>query len=552
MNYGNEVSFTTLDAVAPTVTTAAVTSISYTTATGGGNVTSDGGASVYKRGICWSKTSNPTYSGTGCYHLNISSGEGSFSGQMGNLEDNTKYYVRAYAMNDVGTSYGEEVVFNTLTIAEPTVTTTSITSVEWIEATGKGKVTNTGGTAIVERGFCWSATNENPTIENSHAVTTSTTTSFYVDMTGLQPGTMYYARAYAKNTKKVGYGDVIPFTTKALEKPTVTLETVSGIAQRQATGRGKITSNGGLEVTEKGFCWGLEQDPDFDDNHVVSNSNSDTFNAIMEGLEPNTTYHVRAYAENEQGIGWSGDATFTTLPIQAPALSITDFVHDHVSATISCEIYNTGGADIIEQGVCWGTNPSHLPDIDDEHISIEGGDNTFQIEITGLEPNTKYYVRAYAKNNGVNEPGYSSFTTFKTYPEYYDILVGPTWIMEFVEGGHDCERSLDIYTDGTIEYYVYDNDLNDYLVEADWDYSSYTIDGSTIEAYYGSVWVWTENGFYHGFTDDVPITVTYQVISCTMSELVIKESLENKTWHLYPDNSGKHKSSKHRKNRVAQ
>lgn len=543
LKYGDEVFFTTPDAVAPVVSTAAVTSISYTTATGGGNVTSDGGSNVTKQGICWSKDHDPVYEGQ---HLTIGSGVGSFTGQMTGLDDGTTYYVKAYAKNDVGMSYGEEVTFTTLTIAEPTVTTTSITNVEWTEATGKGKVTDNGGTAIIERGFCWSATNDEPTIADNYADTTSTTTTYKVIMTNLQPGTTYHARAYAKNSKKTGYGSVMTFKTKEIDAPTVTIENIVAIMQRQATGRASITSNGGLEVTEKGFCWGLEANPDFEDNHVVSNSTLTTFTADMQGLEPNTTYHVRAYAKNEHGTGWSADATFTTLPIQVPSLSITNVVHDHISATISCEIYNTGGADIIERGVCWSTNPNHMPDVGDEHISIEGGDNTFQIEITGLESNTNYYVRAYAKNNGVDEPGYSSFTTFKTYPEYYEILTGPTWVMEFVEGGHDCERTLDIYTDGTIEYYVYDNDLNDYLVEADWDYSSYTIDGSTIGAYYGSVWVWTENGFYHGFTNDVPITVTYQVISCTMNELVIKESLENKTWHLHPDNGGKHKPSKKR------
>lgn len=95
----------------PIITTAEVISISLTTATGGGNVTASGGATVTERGICWSTSQNPTINEN--YATN-GTGTGNYSVNMTGLTANTTYYVRAYAKNIAGTAYGNEVSFTTL------------------------------------------------------------------------------------------------------------------------------------------------------------------------------------------------------------------------------------------------------------------------------------------------------------------------------------------------------------------------------------------------------------------------------------------------------
>jgi len=96
--------------VMPTVTTAAISGITQTTANGGGNVTSDGGATVTARGICWSTSPDPVITGS---HTTDGTGTGGFVSNLTGLTPNTPYYVRAYATNSVGTSYGNEVGFAT-------------------------------------------------------------------------------------------------------------------------------------------------------------------------------------------------------------------------------------------------------------------------------------------------------------------------------------------------------------------------------------------------------------------------------------------------------
>lgn len=102
---------TTNDYGLPMVTTNEVTDITVTSAICGGNVTDDGGLTVTARGVCWSKSPNPT---TNDAHSNDGSGIGSYTSQLTSLSDNTTYYVRAYAINSIGTSYGEQKTFKIL------------------------------------------------------------------------------------------------------------------------------------------------------------------------------------------------------------------------------------------------------------------------------------------------------------------------------------------------------------------------------------------------------------------------------------------------------
>ena len=97
----------------PVVSTSAVSSITGGTAVSGGNVTSDGGAAVTARGICWSLNPHPTINDTKTMN---GTGTGSFASTLTNLNSSTTYYVRAYATSSVGTVYGNEVSFVSGTI----------------------------------------------------------------------------------------------------------------------------------------------------------------------------------------------------------------------------------------------------------------------------------------------------------------------------------------------------------------------------------------------------------------------------------------------------
>lgn len=198
--YSSDMSFTTANS-APQLTTTAISSITGTTATSGGNITYNGGAAVTARGVCWSTNPSPTLSNS---YTSDGSGTGSFTSNLTGLSLGTTYYVRAYATNAVGTTYGNELSFTTAAL--PTVATSNYSDVKGNSAKAGGSVTSNGGSTVTAQGLCWS-TSPNPTTASS------ITTSFTATMTGLSPNTTYYVRAYATNIAGTGYGNQISFNS---------------------------------------------------------------------------------------------------------------------------------------------------------------------------------------------------------------------------------------------------------------------------------------------------------------------------------------------------
>ena len=107
ISYGTQVVFTTNGL--PKITTTPVSNITSASATSGGTITSDGGSPITAKGIVWGTTPNPTINLS--TKTNEGAGMGSFTSGLSNLSTNMRYYVRSYASNIIGTSYGEEFSF---------------------------------------------------------------------------------------------------------------------------------------------------------------------------------------------------------------------------------------------------------------------------------------------------------------------------------------------------------------------------------------------------------------------------------------------------------
>jgi len=108
---GDSVFTTTATTTIPTIATTAITAITSTTATSGGTISTDGGAAVTARGVCWSITANPTVALS--TKTTDGTGVGAFISNITNLVRSTIYYIRAYATNSAGTAYGNEIMFQT-------------------------------------------------------------------------------------------------------------------------------------------------------------------------------------------------------------------------------------------------------------------------------------------------------------------------------------------------------------------------------------------------------------------------------------------------------
>lgn len=301
-------SFTTLNASQAIVTTGEVSDITKTTAQGHGNVSDDGEAAVTERGVCWSTSHNPTIDGS---HANNGTGTGEYTVNITGLTTGTTYYVRAYAKNSIGTSYGNEVSFTTLPDeGVPSVTTAEVTNITKTSAKSGGNVTSDGGATVTERGICWSL-NHNPTIADSHHTNGSGTGTYTISMTGLTKATTYYVRAYAKNSVGISYGNELEFTTLA-DLPTVSTVNITNITEYDAVCGGIVIDDGGASVTARGVCYGTNINPTIGNTHTLDGIGVGSFVSVLSGLTPNTTYYIRAYATNSVGTSYGEQKTFVT------------------------------------------------------------------------------------------------------------------------------------------------------------------------------------------------------------------------------------------------
>jgi uncharacterized protein (TIGR02145 family) len=467
--YGNETSFTTLANI-PTLSTSIVSSITQTTAICGGTISSNEGATVTARGVCWSTNKNPTILDS---KTTNGIGIGTFTSSITGLNPETIYCVRAYATNSEGTAYGEEFSFSTKL---PTLSTTAVSTITATTATCGGNVTNVGGATVTARGVCWS-TSTGPTINNSKTIDSSGSGIFTSSITGLTIGTTYYVRSYATNSIGTVYGNEIIFSTNL---PTVTTNDISAITTTTATCGGNVTDSGGSAVTARGISY--TSTTTTYTTRITNGPGIGTFTSAITGLTVGTTYYVQAFATNSIGTTYGNKVSFaTSLPIVT-----TSAVSNITPSTATCggNVTAIGGTTITARGVCWSTTIN--PTIANSKTTDGNGNGVFTSLITGLTIGSTYYVRAYATDSaGTTYGAEISFLANETVTDidgnlYNTVTIGTqTWMVENLKTTH--------YRDGSLIANVTDNTAWTALSTGAWcDYSNSSANGIK----YGHLYNW--------------------------------------------------------------
>ena len=447
-----------VSATLPTVSTNAISAITYTTASSGGIISNEGGAVVSARGVCWSTSPNPTVSLSTKTLDGI--GSGIFTSSIAGLVAGTTYYVRAYATNSVGTAYGSQVVFTTeepaigqyyqggiiayiLQPGDPGYDANAVrgliaapsdqsTGIAWwngtyattgAEATALGAGNANTNTIVAVQGIgtyaaqiCYdlvlngysdwylpSQDELNKLYLNQAAIGGFAAADYWSssEFNSASVWSQGFNNVYQINLLKSDGLYIRAIRSFSTSNTTgVTTNLVSSIQQTTATCGGSVVSQGGAPVIARGVCWSTSPDPTVSlSTKSIDGSGNGSFTSIITGLVTGTTYYVRAYATNSVGTAYGNQLVFMTTSPVLSALNTTAVSGiTYNSASSGGNITSDGGAPITARGVCWSTSSN--PTIALTTKTINGsGTGSFTSSITGLAVSTAYYVRAYATNS---------------------------------------------------------------------------------------------------------------------------------------------------------
>ena len=284
-------------------------SLSHNEATFELRITDTGNNTITERGVCWGTNVNPTLANN--YSPSAVSIE-NYTVHITGLTESTNYHVRAYAKASTGiTYYSEDLSFSTTKeILLPSVSITTISNIKPYSVKASASVVSNGGGKISDAGFCYS-TSPNPTITDNKKSYGKATSSFSTTISNLQDNTLYYVRAYVTNERGTSYGDQVEFRTLEVTVPTVSAVSVSDITFKAATFAASVTSLGNGTLTKVGFCYSTSHNPTIN-NTTVNLGTVTSLKTTVTKFTAETTYYVRAFAENEKGIVYSEETSFTT------------------------------------------------------------------------------------------------------------------------------------------------------------------------------------------------------------------------------------------------
>ena len=203
--------------------------------------------------------------------------------------------------------------------------------------------------------------------------------------------------------------------TQSTEFQVKTIE-ITDITETTAKTGGKVTSEKNVDITDRGVCWSTSPNPTTEDSKTTDGKGLGEFTSEISGLKPETKYYVRAYAVSDTAVRYGEELSFTTetaIPV-VETMGITEITD--ISAKAKGHI-NVDTADITEAGFCWGTAENPGTDGMKATGTYDGSD--LLADITDLQPETTYFIRAYAVRGGETHYGEQlSFITLE--PSAYD------------------------------------------------------------------------------------------------------------------------------------
>jgi uncharacterized protein (TIGR02145 family) len=376
------------------VSTTSVSNLTATNATSGGNVTSDGGAAVIAKGVCWGIVAEPSTSDS---KTSDGTATGQFVSEISGLTGGTTYHLRAYATNSVGTAYGEDLSFVTLGKV-PSSTIQPVTNVSVEGATLNGSVNANDLSTSVTFEYGTTITYGSTVTAPQSPVTGNTVTSISAVISGLSAGTTYHFRIKTINSLGTTYSNDATFTTSGQVPVGVTIA-ATNILSTVATLNGSVNaSNLSTAISfEYGTTLSYGSTVAATPNILTGNINTNVI-ASISGLSGGMTYHFRVKAVNSLGTTYGNDLTFITLG-QLPTAVTTAATN---VGTTSAILNGSVNANYLSTDVTfeYGTSLSYGSNATATQSPVTGNTTTnLNVAISGLTAGTTYHFRVKAVNS---------------------------------------------------------------------------------------------------------------------------------------------------------
>lgn len=145
-----------------------------------------------------------------------------------------------------------------------------------------------------------------------------------------------------------GEDPIDPEFPEAIEIPEVFIKTIDNVTQNTVVLSAVVADDGGADVTSRGFCWSVSQEPTIDDYSVNVGHGIGEYDNIISDLLPDTRYYVRAFAENVVGISYSHQDSFKTLEADSPVNTTTITVNgvSFVMVEVEGGSFSMGSSDV--------------------------------------------------------------------------------------------------------------------------------------------------------------------------------------------------------------
>ena len=336
--------------------------------------------------------------------------------ELRDLKPGKTYYYQSYAGSGESVVKGEVSSFTTTYSNPPVFEAPEVVKQTPTSCTIATTLIDDGDSEMLMTGYFWKeddGSGEEPTFVDPSVNAVYTSGTYQASFKNLRPGRTYLIRPYGVNKEGVGLGKTLTVVMEQGGVPSLIQPEASATTRYSAQFTSRVYDTGTSAYKQVGFCWSTTKAyPTIEDKHQIIDLPAEeggTFSFPFEASEQLTTYYICAFAENDEGIGYSEPFEFTTERF----IELNSFSANGQSITVYGQVFRQSG----HFQLAYAESESALDNPSDPEVLWSSmqptmdADGKFTETRSDLKPSTTYYVRAMM---GSDNPMYSNTLRIQT------------------------------------------------------------------------------------------------------------------------------------------